>query len=175
MAASGSSSLRATASRERHNHIPPSSHSSSRNLNNGPIHNHSVRTCKERPSSASSSTSSSSSSFRRSVTPNHRIHPSNNYEGPTFSLSLSLCVFLSGHKLISRTVSAQGLFYEYMNFLGGFTKFSKFSGFNDIYSNFLLATQFCCVRRFSFDFWYLGLLQNVFFFNFYFYDTLCFW
>lgn len=80
------------------------------------------------------------------------------------SLSLSLCVFLSGHKLISRTVSAQGLFYEYMNFLGGFTKFSKFSGFNDIYSNFLLATQFCCVRRFSFDFWYLGLLQNVFFF-----------
>lgn len=82
MAASGSSSLRATASRERHNHIPPSSHSSSRNLNNGPIHNHSVRTCKERPSSASSSTSSSSSSFRRSVTPNHRIHPSNNYEDP---------------------------------------------------------------------------------------------
>ncbi|KAH9703949.1 kinesin-like protein KIN-UC [Citrus sinensis] len=82
MAASGSSSLRATASRERHNHIPPSSHSSSRNLNNGPIHNHSVRTSKERPSSASSSTSSSSSSFRRSVTPNHRIHPSNNYEDP---------------------------------------------------------------------------------------------
>ncbi|KAH9768504.1 kinesin-like protein KIN-UC [Citrus sinensis] len=82
MAASGSSSLRATASRERHNHIPPSSHSSSRNLNNGPIHNHSVRTCKERPSSASSSTSSSSSSFRRSVTPNHRIHPSNNDEDP---------------------------------------------------------------------------------------------
>ncbi|KAL9422228.1 hypothetical protein AB3S75_034485 [Citrus x aurantiifolia] len=82
MAASGSSSLRATASRERHNHIPPSSHSSSRNLNNGPIHNHSVRTSKERPSSASSSTSSSSSSFRRSVTPNHRIHPSNNDEDP---------------------------------------------------------------------------------------------
>lgn len=82
MAASGSSSLRATASRERHNHIPPSSHSSSRSLNNGPIHNHSVRTSKERPSSASSSTSSSSSSFRRSVTPNHRIHPSNNDEDP---------------------------------------------------------------------------------------------
>ncbi|KAL5735028.1 hypothetical protein ACOSP7_032889 [Xanthoceras sorbifolium] len=56
-----------TVERQHHNHIPPHS-SLSRSLNNGPTNHHSLRSSKDRPSSASSSSS------RRSVTPNSRTH-----------------------------------------------------------------------------------------------------